>query len=87
MEGLTHRAPLRLRFGQPSVGARPINSCRRPAGSGRNAVKDRPIQGLVDDLVRGGHGLQPLFSNAVVLADQLRRVAFERTSLLNGNAA
>lgn len=69
----------------------PMGAARLPrrnsAGTSRNAVKDRPIQGLVDDLVCGGHGRQSLFSNAVVLADQLRRVAFERTSLLNGNAA
>ena len=60
---------------------------RHSAGARRDAVQDRPIQGLVDHLVLGGHGVAPLFSNAVVLADQLRRVAFERTSLLNGTAA
>lgn len=56
-------------------------------GAGRNAVKDRPVQRLVDDLVFGGHGVQPLVFNASLLADQLRRVAFDRTPILNGQAA
>ena len=33
---------------------------RHLAGTRRNAMQDRPIQGLVDDLVVGGHGRQPL---------------------------
>lgn len=57
------------------------------AGSRRHTVQDRPIQGLVDDLVFGGHGGQPLVFNALLLSDQLRRVAFDRMQILNGNAA
>lgn len=33
---------------------------RRLAGARRHAMQDRPVQGLVDDLVFGGHGRQPL---------------------------
>lgn len=33
---------------------------RRLAGARRHAMQDCPIQGLVDDLVFGGHGPQPL---------------------------
>lgn len=77
--------PLVLRHPGPIGAARFAR--RRLAGPRSHTVQDRPIQALVDDLVLDGHGVPPLRSNALVLADQLRRVAFERTSLLNGNAA
>jgi len=71
--------------------ARPVGAARLArgggAGPGRDPMKDRPVQRLVDDLVFGGHGVQPLVFNARLLADQLRRVAFDRTPILNGKAA
>ena len=41
---------------------------RRLAGSRRYAMQDRPVQRLVDDLVFGGHGVQPLVFNAANLS-------------------
>ena len=37
-------------------------------GPGRYAMQDRPVQRLVDDLVFGGHGVQPLVFNAAKLS-------------------
>lgn len=68
------------------VGAARLACCDR-AGPGRDPMQDRPVQRLVDDLVFGGHGVPPLVFNADLLADQLRRVAFDRNLVLNGKAA
>lgn len=50
--------PLILRHSGP-VGAACL-ARRSLAGTRRHPMQDRPIQGLIDDLVSGGHGRQPL---------------------------
>lgn len=53
MQGLTHRAPLRLGLSQPVPGSIRIGRSRPTAGSGCGAVKDRPIERRIDDVVVG----------------------------------
>mgnify|MGYP006900568355 CR=1 FL=1 len=63
-----HARLLPLISGHPS----PVGAARLARGGGagpcRDAMKDRPVQRLVDDLVFGGHGVQPLVFNAANLS-------------------
>ncbi|MGH6979518.1 MAG: hypothetical protein ACRED4_09535 [Brevundimonas sp.] len=71
--------PLPLRSGHP----RPVGAARLArggrAGPRRDAVKDRPVQRLVDDLVFGGHGIQPLVFNAANLSRSVAGLYLEKS--------
>lgn len=55
------------------------------ASTGRRGVQDRSVQQRINNLVVG-HAALPLF-NTPNLTAQLREVAFDRSAVLNGNAA
>lgn len=60
------------------VGAARLACCDR-AGPGRDPMQDRPVQRLVDDLVFGGHGVQPLVFNAANLSRSVAGLYLEKT--------
>lgn len=61
----------------------PIGAARlargRFAGPCRDAMQNRPVQGLVDDLVFGGHGVQPLVFNAANLSRSVAGLYLEKS--------
>lgn len=59
-------SPLICRHAGPVGAARLARSGN--ACPGRDPMQDRPVQRLVDDLVVGGHGVQPLVFNAANLS-------------------
>ncbi len=77
-----------LVFGQrqPVVLPRPVFPSRHPAGPGRPAVENGPVQVHVDDLVVG-HGVVPLVFNTPNLSQRTRHVAFDRHPILNETLA
>lgn len=61
MQQIHHREPLRLGLGDPFAGAGAIDVGSPSAGSGRDAVQDRPVERGIDDLVVGH--VCPLFNS------------------------
>lgn len=56
---------------------------RHPAGPGRYAMQDRPVERRVDDLVVGH---EPLLFNTPNLSQTDVHVTFDREPILNGTA-
>ena len=63
------------------VGAARLACCDR-AGPGRDPMQDRPVQRLVDDLVFGGHGAQPLVFNAANLSRSVAGLYLEKSEIV-----